>query len=177
MQHIALAAGQQFPQISVDTVDGGQVSLGTPGSGFEWQLVIVYRGAHCPLCTHYLKQLNGRLEDWHKAGIDVVAVSGDPSAKAQKQLAEVQPRFPVGYGLSIGQMKKLGLYISEPRSPQETDAPFAEPGLFVINEQGLVQVLDISNAPFARPDLDALLTGIKFIKDPTNNYPIRGTYA
>ena len=39
-----------------------------------------------------------------------------------------------------------------------------------------VQIVDISNAPFARPDLDALTTGLEFIKNPANNYPIRGTY-
>ncbi|MGF1759330.1 redoxin domain-containing protein [Photobacterium sagamiensis] len=177
MQHKALAAGQPFPQLSVNTIDGEQVVLGVPKSGFDWQLVVVYRGAHCPLCTRYLNQLNERMHDLHKLGIDVVAVSGDSLAKAKRQLADVNPSYPVGFGLTIEQMQLLGLYVSEPRSPQETDAPFAEPGLFVINEQGLIQVLDISNAPFARPDLDALLMGLEFIKNPENNYPIRGTYA
>jgi hypothetical protein len=62
-------------------------------------------------------------------------------------------RFPVAYGLSPDQMRTLGLYISEPRSAQETDRPFAEPGLFVVNPEGKVQIVEISNAPFARPDL------------------------
>jgi hypothetical protein len=58
-------------------------------------------------------------------------------------------------------MKVLGLYVSEPRSEKETDRPFAEPGVFVINADGLLQVLDISNAPFSRPDLAGLATGIE----------------
>ncbi|MGY0217004.1 peroxiredoxin-like family protein [Endozoicomonadaceae bacterium StTr2] len=177
MQHKALTAGGLFPELVIDTIDGKQVSLGAPVSGFEWQLVVVYRGAHCPLCTRYLKQLNDRLDELHKLGIDVVAVSADSQIKAQGQMAEVEPRFPVGFGLSLEQMKELGLYISEPRSAQEADAPFAEPGLFVINEQGKIQILDISNAPFARPDIEALLMGLKFVKNPENNYPIRGTYS
>ena len=84
-------------------------------------------------------------------------------------------RFPVGYGLSMEQMRALGFYISKPRSPQETDRPFAEPGLFVINPEGRVQIADISNAPFARPDLSGILNGIKVIQE--RNYPIRGTLA
>ena len=40
-----------------------------------------------------------------------------------------------------------------------------------------VQVTDISNAPFARPDLKTLLGGLRFIRNPENNYPIRGTRA
>ncbi len=71
------------------------------------------------------------------------------------------------------QMRALGLYISEPRSPQETDRPFAEPGLFVINPEGKLQIIDISNAPFARPDLATVLMGIKLIQE--KSYPIRGT--
>ena len=35
------------------------------------------------------------------------------------------------------QMLALGLYVSEPRSEEETDRPFAEPGVFVINADGL----------------------------------------
>ena len=71
-------------------------------------------------------------------------------------------------------MQQLGLYISDPRSPKETDHPFAEPGLFVVNVQGTLQVVDISNNPFVRPDLKTLVSGLKWIRNPDNNYPIRG---
>ena len=71
-------------------------------------------------------------------------------------------------------MKDLGLYISHPRSPEETDHPFAEPGVFVINESGTVQVVDISNNPFVRPSLKSLVSGLGWIR--SNTYPIRGTY-
>ena len=71
-------------------------------------------------------------------------------------------------------MQRLGLYISDPRSPEETDQPFAEPGLFVINPAGNLQIVDISNAPFSRPDLDGILGGLTFIQQ--KDYPIRGTH-
>ena len=71
-------------------------------------------------------------------------------------------------------MKQLGLYISHPRSAEETDHPFAEPGLFVINDSGTVQVVDISNNPFVRPELEALTSGLAWIRK--NTYPIRGTF-
>jgi len=65
--------------------------------------------------------------------------------------------------------------VSQPRSPQETDRPFPELGLFVVNPQGQAHIIDISNAPFARPDLEGILNGLKFIKE--RGYPIRGTAA
>ena len=60
----------------------------------------------------------------------------------------------------------------DPRSPQETDRPFAEPALFVINPDGNIQIVDISNAPLARPDLKSPLKGIQFVA--SKSYPIRG---
>jgi len=71
-------------------------------------------------------------------------------------------------------MQQLGLYISAPRSEQETDHNFAEPGLFVINEQGLLQAINISNTPFLRPELDVIVRGLTFVRSQ-DDYPIRGT--
>ena len=73
-------------------------------------------------------------------------------------------------------MQALGLYISVPRSEQETDHLFPEPGLFVINADGELQVVDISNNPFVRPEIEALVSGLEWIRRPDNNYPIRGTH-
>lgn len=170
-------AGAAFPAITVPAVSGGKLTLGAPQEGRDWQMVVVYRGKHCPMCTSYLKELKTLLPEFHALGVDVVAVSADPQDKAQDQIALVEPNFPVGYDLSVAQMHELGLYVSNPRSAQETDRPFAEPGIFVVNADGAVQITDISNAPFARPDLKTLLGGLRFVRNPENNYPIRGTLA
>lgn len=171
-----LQAGAAFPATTVPKLGGGEIELSAPKDGHDWRLVIVYRGKHCPICTRYLTALNDILPDLDALGIDVAAVSADSLERAEVQMAEVKPAFDVGYDLSIEQMRALGLYISEPRSAAESDRPFAEPGLFVINADGAIQVTDISNAPFARPDLKSLSMGLKFIRDPENAYPIRGTH-
>lgn len=168
--------GDVFPKITVPKLGGGELTLGRPGAGHDWQLVVVYRGKHCPICTRYLSELNAILPDLSKIGVDVVAVSADPENRAQAQIAEAGADFPVGIELTVDQMRQLGLYVSDPRSAEETDRPFAEPGLFVINDASKLQVTDISNAPFARPALSSVLMGLNFIKNPENNYPIRGTH-
>lgn len=169
---LKLAAGASFPSLPFATVGGADTDLASmPG----WRLLAVYRGKHCPLCKKYFKTLNGMLGDLKASGVSVLAVSADPKEKAEADVAGEGWQFPVGYGLTIDQMRTLGLYISEPRSPQETDRPFAEPGLFVVNPEGRVQIVDISNAPFARPDLASILMGIKLVQE--RNYPIRGTMA
>lgn len=172
---MALAAGSDFPKLDVAALGGGTLTLGQPQGGHDWQLVVVYRGLHCPICKRYLAQLDGMVADFNAEGVDVVAVSGDGQAKAQSMVDEKELTLAMGYDLSIAQMQALGLYISDPRSPQETDQPFPEPGLFVVNGEGKIQILDISNAPFARPELGGILGGIKFVQ--ANEYPIRGTHA
>ena len=171
---IGLTAGEAFPQQEVDLLGGGTLTLGQPRGGHDWQMVVVYRGAHCPICKKYLAQLDGMTADFTALGVDVVAVSGDPEDKAQRMAEEADVGLAIGYGLSVAQMRALGLYVSAPRSPQETDRPFPEPGLFVINGQGAVQIVDVSNAPFARPDLAMVLNGLRFIRD--KDYPVRGTF-
>ncbi len=113
------------------------------------------------------------MDEFRSLGTDIVALSGDPREKAEAEVSEEGWSFAVGYGLTPDQMRALGLYISEPRSAQETDRPFPEPGLFVLNPEGRLQIIDISNAPFARPDLQEILSGLKVVQD--KNYPIRGT--
>ncbi len=168
--HVTLAAGARFPDVTVPTIQGDDLA---PASMQGWRLVVVYRGKHCPLCKPYLGTLDTLIEEFAAAGVTVSAVSADPREKAAADLAEHGWRFPLGYGLSIEQMRMLGLYVSEPPSPQETDRPFAEPRLFLINPDNTVQIVDISNAPFARPDLAAIARGAKRIQEL--NYPIRGT--
>jgi peroxiredoxin len=165
-----LQAGATMPRLTLPKVGGGDIALGGEG---RWQMVVVYRGKHCPLCRRYLKTLDDLLEDFRSIGTEVVAVSGDPKEKAESEVSEEGWRFPVAYDLSPEEMRTLGLYISEPRSPQETDRLFPEPGLFVVNPKGKAHIIDVSNAPFARPDLQGVLNGLKFIRE--RDYPIRGT--
>ena len=103
----------------------------------------------------------------------VLVVSADPPEKAQANAEEHGWTFPLACDLSQEQMRTLGLYISEPRSDAETDRPFAEPGAFLTNPEGDLQVVDISNAPWVRADLNALLRASKRIQEV--GYPIRGT--
>ncbi len=174
MSKFRLEAGSKFPNISIPLVTGSDISLGGENEEGRWTLIVVYRGRHCPLCVTYLNKLEEMKQDFLDSGTDVVALSGDGIGKAQEQVALGNLTFPVGYDLSILQMQQMGLYISHPRSPEETDKPFPEPGLFVLRQDGAIQILDISNAPFSRPDLPSILRGIKFGRE--KGYPVRGTF-
>ena len=171
-----LHAGADFQALTVNARDDSEVDISKPTGDSDWQMVVVYRGRHCPLCTKFLNALAGFRQRLLDIGVDIAAVSADSKAQLEDHLTRLDVNFPLYYGLTIEQMQDLGLYVSIPRSEKETDHNFAEPGLFVINTDGQVQVVDISNNPFARPDLEVFVSGLEWIRAPENNYPIRGTF-
>ena len=162
-------AGEPFPSLSWPKVGGGSLSL-VNDSG--WRLLVVYRGKHCGLCREYLAELNGMLDDFRERNISVAAVSADTRDKAEAEARDGRLRFPVAYGLSTDDMRRLGLYISSPQ-PGETSRPFAEPALFVVNPDGQTQVIAVTNAPFSRPDLQTVLEGLAAAQN--EHAPIHGT--
>lgn len=135
-------------------------------------MLFVYRGRHCPRCKRYLNKLNEALSDW-TAAMDVVVVSADTQEKALADKEEFGWEFDLCHGLTEAQMRTLGLYVSEPLSDAETTHLFAEPGAFAVRPDGTLMLVDISNGPAARPDLEELLDGMKF--NIENNRPVRGT--
>jgi peroxiredoxin len=169
-----LSSGGRLPEFTLPLVGGGDITLGKPEKEDNWQLVFVYRGLHCPICKKYLSRLESLKDKFLATAAEILAVSGDSKNKASKIVESEGLTFPVAFGLSIQQMKDLGLYISHPRSPQETDRPFSEPGMFAVNTDGKVQLIDISNTPFNRADLGELIETVEWIQE--NDYPIRGTY-
>jgi len=155
----------QFPHIK-----GGHRSIG--GARDRWSVLFVYRGRHCPRCKRFLNKLNAVLPAWTEV-MDVTVVSADPLEKAQADMAEFGWDFDLCYGMTEHQMHALGLYVSDPLSDAETTARFAEPGMFAIRPNGELMLVDISNGPAARPDLEELLDGMKF--NIENDRPVRGT--
>lgn len=171
MAHSKPDAGGQMPQMSFAKHGGGTLSVG--GTRERYTLFVVYRGKHCGRCKKYLAGLEAMRGEWNEAGFDVTVVSADPLEKLQADLDEFGWSFDVGYDLSEAQMAELGVYISDPLSPDETDRRFAEPAIFCVRPDGVIQIVCLSNGPAARPDLAELLDGMKF--NIAHKRPARGT--
>ena len=169
MQNQKPQVGKPIPHMTLSPVDGSTRAIGETSQ--RWTLLVVYRGKHCPRCKRYLNKLEAVLNDW-TALMDVVVVSADTLEKAQADQAEFGWTFDLCYGLTEDQMRALGLYISDPLSEAETTGRFAEPGTFAIKPDGTLMLVDISNGPASRPDLDELLDGMRF--NIENNRPTRG---
>lgn len=166
-----LHPGQTMEPLTFNSLDGTTHTFGAPGG---WQALFVFRGQHCPICKSYLSDIEHHRKALDQLGVSVAAVSADSEAQSRLTAAAATISFPLLYGMDEATMQRLGLYISEPRSAQETDHRFPEPALFVVNAQGRLHLVDIANAPFLRPDLKRLVGGLGFIIEKA--YPIRGTH-
>jgi peroxiredoxin len=167
-----LMPNMQAPNLSLPLVWGGTWSLAeqTPKT---FTMVIFYRGLHCPLCKVYLTKLNGLIDMATQSGVSVLAASMDSEEKA----AEAKKKWgldklQLAYGATQVDSKNWGLYLSTSIKEAES-AKFTEPGLFWVRPDGRLYLIDISNMPWSRPDLEFMLSKVQFAMD--NNYPARGT--
>ena len=128
-------------------------------------MLVAYRGHHCPICKLYLRDLDRKLSEFKAIGVTAVAASTDTQEHAERSKAEwgVEHRL-IAYGLSIGQARNWGLYISAGIKDGEPSL-FAEPGLFLIRPDRTLYASSIQMMPFARPSLSDILAGLKFLAE------------
>lgn len=166
------------PALNVPLVTGERFVLGaTPGERFD--LVVFYRGLHCPLCAKYLLELERLVPEFEKRGVKVVAVSSDNEERGKAMAEKVKASsLKFAYGLSLRNARQWGLYISASRGKTSIgiDEPelFSEPGVFIVKPDGTLYYGAVQTMPFARPPFQDLLGAIDFAI--ANDYPARGEY-
>jgi len=159
------------PELEVDTLGNGGWKL-SDRKPDRFTMIVFYRGVHCPVCTTYVGELEGKLGDFTSRGVDVIAVSGDTRERAERSKSEWGlDSLTVGYDLSPDVMRDWGLFVSSGIKDEEPDE-FGEPGLFLIKPDGSVFFDAINSMPFGRPKLDDMLDAVDFVTE--NDYPARG---
>ena len=166
-----LTPGQMAPALSLPLLGGGTWDLAAQKPSLL-SMVVVYRGYHCPLCRVYLQKLNALAADFAEQGVSLVAVSMDSAERAATAKTEwTLDHLSIAYGMTEATVRSWGLWVSS--SIKEAEATiFAEPGLFWVLPDGKLYLIDIANMPFARPDLDLLLSKLGAV---AAGYPPRGT--
>ncbi len=166
-----LVPRQPVPALEVQTTAGLTWRLADHKPP-KFTMIVFYRGLHCPICKAYLHELDGKLNEFAKRGVLVIAVSTDRRARAEQTQSEWGlTRLTIGYGLAIERAREWGLFISH--AIEETEpAEFAEPGVFLVNPDGTLYCSLINSMPFARPAFDQILGAVAFVT--ANHYPARG---
>ncbi len=179
MRSQSLMPRYPVPALNVALTHGGRFVLGAnPGAQFD--LLVFYRGLHCPVCAKYLIELERLAPEFARRGVQLLAVSSDDADRAQQMATKVSATaVQFGYGLSLRAAREWGLYISTSRGKTsigiEEPALFSEPGVFLVRPDGTLYYGAVQTMPFARPQFQDLLGAIDFAID--KNYPARGEYT
>ena len=166
---------QAVPELSVETLsDHWSLSAQQPEN---FNMIVVYRGYHCPICKMYVSELNKLLEEFDSRKVSVLVVSSDTRERAQLTADEWQlDKLTIGYGLTAEQSAEWGLFRSSSRGKTslgiEEPAQFTEPGLFLVRPDGRLYWSNISTMPFARPHFREIVGALDFALK--NDYPARG---
>ena len=179
MSNHALMPRDPVPALNVALTTGERFVLGAnPGEKFD--LVVFYRGLHCPICAKYLIELERLAPDFAARGVQVLALSSDDAERGRQMADKVNAKnLKFGYGLTLKSARQWGLYISAGRGKTsigiEEPALFSEPGVFIVRPDGTLYYGAVQTMPFARPPFQDLLGAIDFAL--AKNYPARGEYT
>jgi len=164
------------PSLEFDLLGGGHWSLkdDTPE---RFNMIVFYRGLHCPICRRYTSELNGMIGEFDKRGVSTVITSNDTQERAQTAKDTWGlPNLRIGYGVPLEKSREWGLYVSTSRGKTSAgvDEPalFAEPGLFLVKPDKTLYWVTVQTMPFARPHFPEILQAIDFVI--SKDYPARG---
>src|SRR6266536_3623986 len=96
---MAARTRQTAPALDIDLLDGGRWRL-ADAKPPAFTLIVVYRGLHCPICKTYLADLESKLPEFQKRGVEVIALSTDSRERAEQSRTEWGlNRLRLGYEL------------------------------------------------------------------------------
>lgn len=158
---------------------GGRFVLGaSPAERFD--LLVFYRGLHCPICAKYLLELERLAPEFQARGVQVTAISSDTEERGQQMAQKVNAKMlRFAFGLSLRSARQWGLYISTSRGKTsigiEEPALFSEPGVFLVRPDGTLYYGSVQTMPFARPQFQDLLGAVDVAI--SKDYPARGEFT
>lgn len=176
---VSLTPRQTVPNLDLPLLSGNRFILGeVPPQRFD--LLVFYRGLHCPLCAKYLIELERLSDQFAQRGVRITAISSDEADRAQTMADKIQARgVQLAHGLDMATARAWGLYISQSRGKtslgiEEPDR-FAEPAVYLIRPDRTLYYGAVQTMPFARPGFEDLLVAVNYAIE--RDYPARGEYT
>ncbi|MGA7873292.1 MAG: redoxin domain-containing protein [Candidatus Binatus sp.] len=155
---LKLALGQRFPSFAlVDQNDS--LHRGPVPSGAGASLIYVYRGDYCPFARFELAELTAHAADFHRAGVDIVAISTDAVERSKMLAGFLRTKIPMLSDNRESILGPLGL-VQHHRNGEPDNAI---PAFFILDRNGVVRW--IFTSPYYRelPRPDALLDAAKSV--------------
>jgi len=128
----SLQVGQKAP--SFEGLDQNKSKFSSSNILREKQLIVVfYRGQWCPFCNRHLSELQDRLEDFKKAGAQIVAISPEKTENISKTIEKTKAEFPVLWDKDNSIMEAFGVDFVLAKNLQEK---YKEYGVDLIRDNG-----------------------------------------
>jgi peroxiredoxin len=153
----ALHNGDIFPDLTIDLVDGGSLSLPDDLTG-AFGVVLIYRGSWCPYCNAQLAAFSRAGHTLAELGIKVVALSVDDRAASTALVDRLRLGFPVGYGADADKIAAAtGAYTNDsPKYLQSTG--------FVLDPKGKIITAVYSSGAIGRLVADDVAGFVRYFK-------------
>ncbi len=167
---------QPVPALDVPTLDGGRWNI-AESKPENFNLIVFYRGLHCPICATYIRDLDRKVAQFRERGVEPVVISSDSEDRAgETKESWGLKNLTIGHGLAIDAAREWGLFISSSRGKTSVgvlEPPlFSEPGLFLVRPDATLYASAVNTMPFARPNFGELMKALDFIIE--RDYPARG---
>lgn len=179
MKTQSLMPRHSVPVLDVTLTTGTQFVLGATAPE-RFDMLVFYRGLHCPICAKYLLELERMAPEFAARGVQLTAISSDDEARGKQMAEKINATgVKIAYGLGLQTAREWGLYLSAGRGKTsigiEEPALFSEPGIFLVKPDGTLYYAAVQTMPFARPSFQDLLGAIDFAI--AKDYPARGEYT
>ena len=104
----SLKVGQEAPQFIGFDQNGNQFKSAEVLKSKQL-IVVFYRGEWCPYCNRHLSELQDHLEDFQKAGAQIVAVTPEKTENIEKTIKKTKTEFPVLWDKDNSIMESFGV--------------------------------------------------------------------
>ena len=153
----ALNNGDVFPDITLDVVGGGSVSLPADVAG-SYAAILIYRGSWCPYCNAQLAGFSRARNTLAEVGIKVVALSVDDEPTSAALVDKLRLEFPVGYGVDAEAIAQAtGAYTND-------DPKYLQTTGFVLDPAGRVVTAVYSSGGIGRLVADDVAGFVRYLK-------------
>jgi peroxiredoxin len=156
---LAVALKDRFPDFKLADQDGlphdAELFNASPLT-----LMVVYRGDFCPFARFELGELSRRQDEFHKAGIQIVALSADPRPRSTMLARFLRTNLPLLSDPSESLLSKLGLVQHYPAQPDS-----AIPAFFLIDRNHRVRWIFTSPYYREQPSSQTILDAAQAIRE------------
>ena len=150
-----LQIGQKAPEFSAFDQNGDKF-VSSDLLKTNQLIVVFYRGQWCPFCNRHLSELQDNLENFKKAGAQIVAITPEKTENINKTVEKTKAEFPVLWDKDNSIMESFGVNFILAKNLQEKYKEYGVdlakdngnpsqtlpvPATFIIGENGKIKFL------------------------------------